>query len=667
MFPAVAEPRAAHPVFTDAFGERTRTTDARGAPLELLRLSATLCALPSIEPALRERLGRLAGFRHESVSRTRTIDVHPSRSLVIASDGVGGTRLSTLLAAAQAKSVPLAIAASRCLVRQLVHAVAAWHEELQGLAVGVIGPERIVITPAGRLVLVESVLGAVVEELRYSPERYWEDLRVAVPATAGNPSIDARSDVTQLGTVALALMLGRPLTTADYPGGIRRTLGEAAVRTEDDRLQVLPPPLYSWLLRALQLDPKDSFASPVEARDALDHALGDEHAEAEREALHTFLALCPVDEPRSSSQAAEEGAGQGAFAAGLDHFGADDESIPDLGPQIAAMRAFLARNRSSVQPAPASGPSPDVSKETAPESTDRDARSFVPSEVNSGARAVAVPEDWSRRLWVATAGALALGTLVILVAAGFSWQARSASTGSFSITTKPAGIPVVVDGVSRGATPLVLDLSGGEHLVELIAKQERRRIPVTIRAGGQISHYLELQDSPAPAFPVVEPAIRVLPAVAAPAPAKREPDTGGPNAGGWLTVAAPAEVQILENGRLLGTSQIERIMLPAGRHELEIVNGALGFRVRRSVQVTAGRVTSVGLEWPTGSLAVNAVPWAEVFIGERRMGETPIGNLRVPVGVHEVVFRHPTLGERRAFVTVTVGETARLAVDLRAK
>jgi hypothetical protein len=126
-------------------------------------------------------------------------------------------------------------------------------------------------------------------------------------------------------------------------------------------------------------------------------------------------------------------------------------------------------------------------------------------------------------------------------------------------------------------------------------------------------------------------------------------------------------VQILENGRLLGTSQIERIMLPAGRHELEIVNGALGFRVRRSVQVTAGRVTSVGLEWPTGSLAVNAVPWAEVFIGERRMGETPIGNLRVPVGVHEVVFRHPTLGERRSFVTVTVGETARLAVDLRAK
>jgi hypothetical protein len=126
-------------------------------------------------------------------------------------------------------------------------------------------------------------------------------------------------------------------------------------------------------------------------------------------------------------------------------------------------------------------------------------------------------------------------------------------------------------------------------------------------------------------------------------------------------------VQILENERLLGTSQIDRIMLPEGRHDLDIVNGTLGVRARRSVQVTAGRVTSVSLEWPTGALAVNAVPWAEVFIQGRPFGETPIGNLRVPVGVHEVVFRHPSLGERRASVTVTVGETARLAVDLRAK
>jgi hypothetical protein len=541
--------------------------------------------------------------------------------------------------------------------------VAAWHEELRAVPIGVIGPERIVITRAGRLVLVESVLGAVVEQLGYSQERYWGELRVAVPATAGDPSIDARSDVTQLGIVALALMLGRGLTTTDYPGGIGRALGDAASRTEGGRLHVLPPPLYSWLLRALQIDVKDAFASPADARDALHDALGSEDPDAEREALHTFLALCAANEVHPSSHAAGEGDGQGELAVELDKLDADIETVVDLNARIEAMRAFLARNRSPVgKSTPTSDSSPVASEETAPEGNGPDADTFASSEMYSVSQAVAVPEDWTRRLLAAAAIALALGILVIFAVAGFSWPTGSASTGSFSITTNPAGIPVVIDGVSRGATPLALDLPSGEHVVELIGKQERRRIPVTIRAGGQVSHHHELPDSPMVANPVAGPGTTAPPVVTVPARVEREP-----SAGGWITVAAPAEVQILENARLLGSSQVERIMLPAGRHDLDIVNATLGVRARRSVQVTAGRVTPVSLEWPTGALAVNAVPWAEVFIEGKPVGETPIGNLRVPVGAHEVVFRHPDLGERRSAVTVTVGETARLAVDMRAK
>jgi len=68
-----------------------------------------------------------------------------------------------------------------------------------------------------------------------------------------------------------------------------------------------------------------------------------------------------------------------------------------------------------------------------------------------------------------------------------------------------------------------------------------------------------------------------------------------------------------------------------------------------------------------GTLALNAVPWAEAFIDGTSVGETPIGGTRVPVGTHEVVFRHPQLGERRTFVTVVVGQPARVGVDLRAR
>ena len=139
------------------------------------------------------------------------------------------------------------------------------------------------------------------------------------------------------------------------------------------------------------------------------------------------------------------------------------------------------------------------------------------------------------------------------------------------------------------------------------------------------------------------------------------------SAAGWIRLDVPSEVQVFENGRRIGSSDIERIMLPVGRHDLEFANDALGYRDQRAVQVSAGQVSSVRLEWPRGTMAINAVPWAEVFVDGTRVGETPIGSIAVPIGTHEVLFRHPDLGERRLSVTVKMSEPARVGVDLRSK
>jgi len=87
--------------------------------------------------------------------------------------------------------------------------------------------------------------------------------------------------------------------------------------------------------------------------------------------------------------------------------------------------------------------------------------------------------------------------------------------------------------------------------------------------------------------------------------------------------------------------------------------------VQRTVQVTAGQGGTVSLEGATGTLSVNAQPWGEVFIDGRRIGETPIGNLSLPIGSHEVIVRHPQLGERRRTVAVGVRTPARVGFDLR--
>jgi len=134
---------------------------------------------------------------------------------------------------------------------------------------------------------------------------------------------------------------------------------------------------------------------------------------------------------------------------------------------------------------------------------------------------------------------------------------------------------------------------------------------------------------------------------------------------GWISIAAPVDVQVYEDQRLLGSNRSDRIMVSAGRHELNIVNEALGSRSSRVVQVTPGNVSSIRLDWPKGTMALNALPWAEVWVDGERVGDTPIGNVLVPIGPHEIVFRHPELGEQVHKVIVTLTAPARVSADLR--
>jgi hypothetical protein len=285
-----------------------------------------------------------------------------------------------------------------------------------------------------------------------------------------------------------------------------------------------------------------------------------------------------------------------------------------------------------------------------------------------------------------------------------------AVTGTLLVTTNPAGAQVSVDGQPRGVSPVNLALDAGAHIVELSGAGEPRSIPVTIVAGTQASQYVELQKGsasssgqlevrtdPAGARVTVDGVARgtapltigdlapgahtvILEGDAASAKHAVKIETGvtavlvaaltapqsGP-ASGWLKVTAPFDMQLYENGRLLGTSETERIMMPAGKHDIEIVNIPTGYRVTRSIQVASGKVSAIAVDLPQQRISLNAVPWAEVWIDGTKAGETPIGDMSVSVGPHEVLFRHPELGEQRHAITVTASAPARLSVDMRKK
>jgi hypothetical protein len=138
-----------------------------------------------------------------------------------------------------------------------------------------------------------------------------------------------------------------------------------------------------------------------------------------------------------------------------------------------------------------------------------------------------------------------------------------------------------------------------------------------------------------------------------------------PGSSGGFRVSAPIELHVLDGERVLGSSKDGPIMARAGRHELEFVNSVIGYRVRREVDVRAGQISALSIAVPNGTLNINATPWAAVWIDGTAYGETPLGNLSIVPGEHEIVFRHPQLGERREKIVVRPDTPARVAVSLQ--
>ena len=127
----------------------------------------------------------------------------------------------------------------------------------------------------------------------------------------------------------------------------------------------------------------------------------------------------------------------------------------------------------------------------------------------------------------------------------------------------------------------------------------------------------------------------------------------------------PFEVEVFDGDTRLGSSSTDIISAPAGRRELDLVNSRLGYRVRRVVEIRAGRVTALDVSPPNGLLSINASPWAEVWIDGKPAGETPLANLSVSLGEHEIIFRHPQLGEQRRTALVRMEGVTRVSANFQ--
>ena len=269
----------AAPIFRDGFGSRYLIFDSDGGeagdPVEVLAFEQTLVDTPDFGATLGSRVARLANARHTLFARVRRLDRPTPDSLLLVSDRVAGWRLAHVLDLAHGQKLTFDISAVLSLLRQLIPAVALFARHQKDLAIGTIGPERLILTPQGRLVLAEYVLGEAVDKLTLTRERLWKQYRVPVAEVAGVPHNSPRSDVLGIGIVVLSLLMGRRLREDEYPDGLGDLL-QMSVESSGGSARALSEGLMDWLGRALQLDPRTAFASPHEAQVGFEEMLASE-------------------------------------------------------------------------------------------------------------------------------------------------------------------------------------------------------------------------------------------------------------------------------------------------------------------------------------------------------------------------------------------------------
>jgi hypothetical protein len=306
------------PGLSDGLGDRLLMFDNTAtASLELLRFRQDFGDRSQFEDAVRQRMRELARFTHPALGQVRALKrLGEHEGLALVSNHVAGRRLSEILHAARGPALGLD------LIRQLTPALAGLQQQGDNISHGILTPERIIVTPEGKLVMVEHVLGSALQSLNLPAYRLRSELGLALRGQ--HAPLDSRADVVQLGLAALSIVLGRRVGAEEYPMKVASLL---------DELESIDAPgasdfarLRRWMQHALQFGGR-AFGSATDAYEALREVL-EERDEAPRQNVLAFpahLDTAPVIEIDSRGEAAAP-----AVDTAFDEFSSERETGVDV-------------------------------------------------------------------------------------------------------------------------------------------------------------------------------------------------------------------------------------------------------------------------------------------------------------------------------------------------
>jgi hypothetical protein len=697
----------------DGLGQRVVSWPAQGPPVEALRLTATLAADEQFVAALPAALAGVAGVSDPRLGGPPGLEHvgDPPRPVLVA-PYIDGRRVTTVLSDAEAAGGRLPTSAALFVVREVFSAVGALHRQAAGTCHGAIGPDRVVVTSDGRVVLVDHALGrALAAAAPRDPWHWWRAFGIAIPLDRQSPPFSPDTDQIQIGLLALALLLGRPLDRDAYPDAVLDLVDQARETDLDGESFPLGPALREWVLRLLHISDVGAYPDLASASAGLDALLGagGGYVAAPLGLGTEANALRPI----GGADAGDAHAPVADILEDADATGAPD-AVVWVGPDDATTEPAVEQDAVAADSAPEAAaygflpPAPSApegsaildlandlvgagSRPPGAAAADAPAGAAGGSEAQAGrGRPVArrVRRGGCSRRTFATIASVVLVVGGGAAAAGYYVMSGAGRPGQLHLESVPPGGTVRVEGKRVGTTPLEVSLAPGLNFVEVSGAHSSYTLAVTVEPGGRHAERVKLPEAGAPGTVVVRTSPEGVPVsvngkergvgplelqlvpgrhvvTAANGTARIERDVQVPAAGrvevslpvfGWLEVASPIAVEAAIGGRRL-VADGSRYPVPPGRHRVEFSNAALRFRESQEVVVEAGEVARVALTSAGGTLEASSDQPADVFVDGARVGRTPLSGVAVPLGRHEVRFVHPSLGEVGYEVFISTGST----------
>jgi serine/threonine protein kinase len=510
------------------------------------------------------------------------------------------------------------------------------------------------------------------------------------PEQIRSEPLDARSDVFALGIVLYEILVGRRLFKRDNELAIMQDILEGEVRPPSQLRADIPAVLDEIVLKALQKDRRKRFASAQEMQLALERYLSTtpepptsvnvaifmkELFAEEHVAYKALLRELPTARPEQLVHIIEQGHRTGNSqvsgftdpkARSTEDPASEVEAVrrPSRGRKGLLAGAAIAAValvglltfvlRPSEPPAPVEG---ELVVETDPPGATVVVDGLRMKVKTPGTlRMLALDKDLQLRFEkeghepmekVVRLSRQAPTKTISLVLP----QAQ-ARPGAIEIVTEPPGASVVLDGKPQtGATPLTLSEvpSGMEHLVRVsLAGHQEEAANVKVEAGVTASVKLTLKSltPPEPEPPAAPEPVTVT---------KKGGKRGGATA--EVEISSTPAADILHAGKKLGRTPAT-VKLPVGKVALTLVNGELDLRQTVSVNVDGKGKTRSSFSFQKGKIAADATPWADVYIGEKKLGTTPLAPREVYEGSYTLRLVNSELGAIKTVkVVVQAGRT----------